>query len=311
MISRAQKILLECMDVKQSETVLVITDDSTEEIGNIFYMASAGISCESLLMKMKDRKCAGQEPPQAIAEAMKYADVVLCPTKMSLTHTNARIEALKAGARIATLPGIDMELFEAGALQADYIQIEERSEQIAGYLTAAERAVLIKDQYRLEFGLGGRRGIASTGRYRRPGSCGNLPSGEAYIAPVETEVNGSMLIDGSMVGIGVLEEPVLVEINSGEFTNLCDTLFQKIEVLNGLAANRIVAELGIGTNDKARLTGNILEDEKVMGTVHIAFGTNTSFGGVNKAECHLDGVIVNPTLWLDDKLILDRGVLMV
>ena len=72
--------------------------------------------------------------------------------------------------------------------------------------------------------------------------------------------------------------------------------------------NRIVAELGIGTNEKALLCGNTLEDEKVYGTVHIAFGTNTSFGGLNKADCHLDGIILKPTLYLDDKLIIKEGV---
>ena len=69
----------------------------------------------------------------------------------------------------------------------------------------------------------------------------------------------------------------------------------------------MVAELGIGTNDEAILSGVILEDEKLYGTVHVAFGTNTSFGGTNKADCHYDGIILKPTLYLDDELIIDKG----
>ena len=51
----------------------------------------------------------------------------------------------------------------------------------------------------------------------------------------------------------------------------------------------------------------ILEDEKVYGTVHIAFGTNTSFGGVNKADCHMDGIILKPDLYLDDVQVIRQG----
>ena len=71
--------------------------------------------------------------------------------------------------------------------------------------------------------------------------------------------------------------------------------------------NATLGELGIGTNEKAILNGIILEDEKVYGTVHIAFGTNTSFGGTNKADCHMDGIILKPTLYLDDVLVIDKG----
>ena len=58
-------------------------------------------------------------------------------------------------------------------------------------------------------------------------------------------------------------------------------------------------------------SGIILEDEKVYGTVHIAFGTNTSFGGTNKADCHMDGIILEPTLYFDDRLIIDKGKFVV
>ena len=68
-----------------------------------------------------------------------------------------------------------------------------------------------------------------------------------------------------------------------------------------------IAELGIGTNEAAKLCGIILEDEKLYGTVHIAFGTNTSFGGITKADCHLDGIILNPTLYLDDECVIRKG----
>lgn len=86
---------------------------------------------------------------------------------------------------------------------------------------------------------------------------------------------------------------------------------ENLAVLLKNETNGTLCELGIGTNDAAILNGVILEDEKVYGTVHIAFGTNTSFGGTNKAECHMDGIILNPTLYLDNILVIDKGVFKV
>ena len=83
-----------------------------------------------------------------------------------------------------------------------------------------------------------------------------------------------------------------------------------MQILFAKPENGITAELGIGTNHAAVLCGNILEDEKVYGTVHIAFGSNTSFGGTNKADCHMDGIILEPDLYLDDELIMKKGVFL-
>lgn len=71
-----------------------------------------------------------------------------------------------------------------------------------------------------------------------------------------------------------------------------------------------VAELGIGTNDRARITGNVLEDEKAIGTAHIAFGDNKSMGGTVRVASHLDGVILSPTVLIDGKPVLEGGELV-
>jgi leucyl aminopeptidase (aminopeptidase T) len=72
-----------------------------------------------------------------------------------------------------------------------------------------------------------------------------------------------------------------------------------------------VAELGIGTNDKALITGNVLEDEKAIGTVHIAFGDNKSMGGKIRVASHLDGVIMDPTVYVDGNLIMKDGKFLI
>ena len=139
------------------------------------------------------------------------------------------------------------------------------------------------------------------------GQSGNLPSGEAYIAPLEDGCDGQIQIDGSMVGIGLLESPLVATIANGRLTDLSGPQSQKLAFLLEDSRRATVGELGIGTNPCARLSGNILEDEKIYGSVHIAFGTNTAFGGTNQADCHLDGVILHPDLYLDGRCILQKG----
>lgn len=307
----AEQVLVSCLGVKKDESVLVITDDTRKEIGEALYQAACDLGCEGLLMVMKEREVSGQEPPKAVAEAMKAADVVIAPTAKSLTHTAARIQAAAAGTRVATMPGITREMFGKGAMTADYQEVEKLTVRITDMLTQADKARIEKDGKVLEISLKGRDGVPSPGVYKEPGKCGNLPSGEAYIAPLEDGSEGEMIIDGSMVGIGKLESPLHMKISGGKLREVTGDKSENLGILLKNETNGTLCELGIGTNEAAILNGIILEDEKVYGTVHIAFGTNASFGGVNKAECHMDGIILRPTLYLDDTLVIKEGVFQV
>lgn len=304
-------VLEDCLAVKKNESVLILTDDKKISIGKSLYEEAKKLAKETVLMVMEPRRVSGEEPPEVVAEAMKNFDVIVCPTSTSITHTNAKINAVKSGARLASMPGITEDMFHEGAITADYAEVEKLTLKLTELLSKAKTARLIKEGYRLEMSLNDRNGVASPGVYKNPGEAGNLPSGEAYIAPVEGSANGEMLVDGSMVGVGILQTPLHMKVVDGRLTEVKGEDRQKIEVLFNNERNGILGELGIGTNHAARLTGVILEDEKIYGTVHIAFGTNTSFGGRNKADCHLDGVVINPTLYLDDLLVLKDGKFMI
>ena len=311
LVKIAEQVLVSCLGVKKNEAVLVITDDTRKEIGEAIYEAACHLGCEGMLFVMKEREVSGQEPPKAVAEAMKAADVVIAPTAKSLTHTRARIQAAEAGTRVATMPGITREMFSKGAMTADYGAVEKRTAKITDMLTKADSARIEKDTAVLHINLKGRKGVPSPGVYKEAGKCGNLPSGEAYIAPLEDGSDGEMIIDGSMVGIGKLESPLHMKISEGKLRQVTGEESEKLDILLKNEVNGTLCELGIGTNEAAVLNGIILEDEKVYGTVHIAFGTNISFGGVNKAECHMDGIILKPTLYLDDILVIKEGVFQV
>ncbi|HHW02235.1 MAG TPA: aminopeptidase [Thermoanaerobacterales bacterium] len=312
LIDISKKLLVDCLGAKPGEKFLVLTDDYKEKLAEHLYKAGQELGMISMLFKIPALAKSGEEPPEAAAEAMKNSNVVICITQHSLTHTRAKKEAAACGARIATMPGITEDMFLKGAITADYNQVEKLTKKVAEILTLGSIVAIEKGGYRLEMSIEGRKGIESTGMYLEKGQSGNLPSGEAYIAPVEGSACGDILVDGSIVGIGRLKAPILLEIRKGLLTEARgEGAGEWLEILGSSDAARNVAEFGIGTNPNAILCGNILEDEKILGTIHVAFGSNNTFGGKISAGIHLDAVVLEPTVFVDGRLIMDKGRLMV
>ncbi|GAG68576.1 unnamed protein product, partial [marine sediment metagenome] len=303
-LNKGAEIVLEtCLAAKPGERVLIVTDTAKRDIGQALFEKALQLKLEAMMLVMKPTGVHGKEPPEAVAEAMKKCDIVLCPTQYSLTHTQARKAACDNGARIATMPGITEDMFSKGALTADYREIAVISDQVTELLNQAETARIEKEGKSLTMSIKGRQGISSRGLYHQPGLSGNLPTGEAYIAPVEGTAEGEIIIDGSIANIGLLKAPLQVNVEKGLAVNFKGPDGVRLEnILGPNKSARNIAELGIGTNPMARLIGNILEDEKVYGTVHIAFGSNATFGGLTQAGIHIDGIILRPSLYLDEKL---------
>lgn len=305
---RIRQIFEQSFCLKPEEALLVVTDDQCLSVGELLKNTAEELGYHPNFIHMESLALDGAEPSPEVASAMCDADVAICATGKSLTHTNARINATKTGTRVITMPGITLDMMENGATGADYRQVEKLTNVLTEKLSHASTATILKNNHRLTLDISGRKGIASSGVFREPGTSGNFPSGEAFIAPLETGAEGTTVIDGSMVSIGLLDTPLVAHFEKGKLHSLEGEQAKNLKVLFETPENSTIAELGIGTNEAARLTGLILEDEKIYGTVHVAFGTNTSFGGINKANLHYDGVILKPTLYLDDELILENGV---
>jgi leucyl aminopeptidase (aminopeptidase T) len=260
---------------------------------------------------MKPRQKSGEEPPVLVAEAMKQADVVICVTEHSLTHTNARRDAVFVGARVATMPGITLDMFSEGAITADYAKVKEVTNKLTKVLDSGGLVKIVKDGKELTFSIEGRRGVASTGVHLNPGDSGNIPSGESYIAPVEGTASGQIVVDGSIAGIGKIDSPLLLTVEKGRLVGAEGPYAEELITMLGEEEGRQLGEFGIGTNDKARITGIVLEDEKVYGTIHIAFGSNLTFGGTVDAGVHIDLVVKQPDVYIDDQKLLNNGKLVI
>jgi leucyl aminopeptidase (aminopeptidase T) len=309
----ARTAVSQCLGAKRGERFLVITDEPLREIGMAFFAAGREAGCETILCEILPRRNSGEPPPDPLPEFWKRFDLFLAPTSKSLTHTKARKEATEAGARGATLPGITPETM-ARCLAADYRAVADRSLHLARLLSAGT-AVRVRTAKGTDITLSiqGREAIADTGLLTERGAFGNLPAGEAFVAPVEGSAEGTIVVDGSIGDTGVLEEPITLVVRGGYVTEIrgggkADQVRRLLEP-HGREAFAI-AELGIGTNDRARLVGNVLEDEKVMGTVHIAVGNNAFMGGRINVPSHHDGVLLSPDLEIDGAPVMRGGKLV-
>ncbi len=306
--------LRDCMNVGKKETLLVLTDDATAPIGAALFEQGKTLAADTALVIMPERPVNGAEPPDVLAQLMQQYDVVICPTRKSLTHTNARRNACKAGARVGTMPGISEEVM-IRTLKADYHRIAERTGKLTAILDQTDLVrVTTPLGTDISLPIAGISAISSTGLVTEKGSFGNLPSGESYLAPEEGKSNGVFVVDGSFAGIGKIgEKPIRITVEDGYALNIEGG--REAQQLNDMLEpfgreGRNIAELGIGTNDQAIITGQILEDEKVMGTVHIALGNNLSMGGTCKVGIHVDGVFTAPTVYAGDRLLMQDGKLL-
>lgn len=303
------------MGAKKGESILVISDELKREIGLSLFENAKRLGYKALYVEMRSGKINGEEPPNEVAELMQKFDVVFCPTAKSLTHTNARRNASKLGVRIATFPGITKEIMIRG-MNADYNEISKRSIKLAKILEKGRHIrVTALAGTDISFDIKGMKPIASKGLFHKKGESGNLPTGETYLAPVEGTANGVFVVDGSMAGFGLIKNANLrIEVKDGFATKISGGPIAKklIAMLDKVGKGaRNIAEFGIGTNDSAKLSGVLLEDEKVMGTIHLALGNNITMGGTFNVPIHLDGLVKKPTVWMDGKLLMKDGSLLI
>lgn len=305
------------MALKPGEKVLVVTDKNKRQIGEAFLSAAQQITVNVELAEIPVAEFNGQEPPTEAAEKMLAADVVLMPVTTSLSWTQARMDATDAGARIASMAGGLDEDIILRTFETDYFQIKARVNKICDLLDTTDD-VLIQTELGtdLRIGIAGRQGRGRKGGlYTEKGYWGNIPCGEAFTAPVEGATNGVYFVDASQAGIGKVKQPIQITVKDGfaiEFSGGDDALKLQAK-LNSVGDPKAfnIGELGIGCNNKAQLSGATIEDEKVLGTCHIALGNNHLFGGKTQVGIHVDGVMKSPTIWFDEKKIMEKGKLLI
>ncbi len=311
----SKNVVQNLMGIKKTETVLIIFDENMIELAESLYNASQKAAKKTALLKIHVGKVDGQEPDKTVAEEMKKFDVIIIPTTKSLTHTKARKEACKAGARVATMPGITKDTFER-TLTIDYKKVDAVTQRLYDALNISKKVrVTTPAGTDVTFKVRPYR-QKPEGYILKKGSYNNLPAGETMMAPLEGTMNGKIVFEKSFSNIGLIKDQIIAEVESGFAKKISGgksaEKLKKILVSTKNPAVYNIAELGIGTNYAAKITGCFLEDEKVFQTAHFALGNNTAFNGLIYAPLHLDGLIIKPTIIIDDKkVIMKDGKLMI
>lgn len=243
--------------------------------------------------------------------------VIIAMSNNSTSHTNYRKLACHGGARFASLPHFDPEMFGT-SMTVDWLALSARTARLVQAVNRAEWVyVECPNGTVMHICKRGRCADGDDGLLTKPGSFGNLPAGEAYFAPLEGESHGVMVLEWGPTR--KLETSLKLTVADGRLVHIEGDEPHRQKLEQKFAENPDcwnLAELGIGTNDKASRPDNVLEAEKIMGTIHLAFGDNTGFGGVVAAPFHEDYVFYQPTVTLvmedgSEEVILDSGTLMV
>lgn len=311
----ATRLLVCSLGLSQGESCLVVCDPDREKLGTAVYKAASRITSAAGLNVIEPPGPEGwhSDTLTRLEEKVQGYDVILLTTSRSLSHTDARRRAVRKGARLASMPGITDETLLRAA-QPDYQKVSERSRRLSDILSAAD-TVSVKTSLGTDitFSVSGMKGYVDSGLYTRKGTWGNIPAGEASVGPREGTAEGCIVVDWSMSTIGRLIEPLHMDVKMGRAVDIrgkqADMLIERLKPFGDPAFT--VAEFGLGTNDCAQLCGLTLEDEKVLGTVHLALGNNISFGGSTSVPIHLDGVLTKPTVHIDDEPIIEQGRLII
>ncbi len=307
----ARIILKNCLKINRKDKVLIITDKKRENIGNKIFNEACKLCEKVLLIKIPVAKHNGEEPPKKVAELMKKFDFIIAPTTCSLTHTKASQNAAKKGVIIATLPGITKGIMEQ-SINLDYRKLKNYTSKIYELVKKSKKIkITTKSGTSLEFLTKNRKWIEDDGDFTK-NKIGNLPAGEVFIAPYEGTCNGILVIDWAKNDNKTYaKKGVVLKIKKGKVVSISDEKCVLGDYFKKIKNAKNIAEFGMGTNYKAKLIGNILQDEKVLGTCHIAFGNNTSIGGKVYSELHFDTILINPTVYIGDKVLMQEGELII
>ena len=315
-----------CLKVKAGESVVIITDAETIEIGSAIKTAIEKITADVKFFLMEDFGARPIDYPKAIDDAIKAADVSIYAAQGAegelQTFRRHMLKAVEANTRLrhAHMIGITQEIMKDG-MCSDYEEIQRVSRMVYEKVKNAEKIRVITEKgndFVAEFSPQ-LKWLISDGDIA-PSQWKNLPDGEVFTSPVN--VNGKVVIDGCLGDFftqryGSLEStPIIIEVENGRAIKesiQCENEQLRDEFIKYLFeidenSNR-VGEFAIGTNTGlTKLIYNLLQDEKFP-SVHIAFGSPLpgKTGAKWDSKAHVDGMIKDPTIYVDGKVLMDKG----
>jgi leucyl aminopeptidase (aminopeptidase T) len=317
-------------NIKPGMQVLVITDTAHDpRVWQVIMSAISEVGAEGTLAMFDPRPADYFDPPAAVCEAMKKADVNILLATTGMLHAKANFEAMRAGVGVICMDGgMTLEMFQSGAVTEDQKQMAVRQHYVAKNIFGADaKMVRVTSKYGTDFTYSVEKRIhipalpgddfvpykivSMTRNKNFPRPRFLYPNGEFNIPPVESSANGKLVIDLSMHQFDRLKTHIELTIENSIIKKIDGgpeawTLRKYLETFGDENCYMCPAEASVGINSKAVVRGIQREDKNIMGSMHFGIGTNIDVGGTIHSNIHLDGILLEPTVYVDgDKRIED------
>lgn len=309
----AQRVVGSYLGLKPGERLLVVTDMHTSpSIPEALADAASALGGDPVVTVMPPRSHSGVEPPPPVAAAMLESDVVVSVASTSMYHTKAKGAAQRRGVRGCFNAPSREDAWIDGAMTADFTEIRERSERLAERLRGASTVHVVSPAGTdLTASIAGREPKGwLTGICRNPGEVSAYPGGEVSLPPVEGTARGIVVVEHVLTDVGLLDGPITWKVEDGAVVSIEGGASAEVlrRHVGGVENAENIGEIGIGMNPRARLTADITESKKRLGTAHVAMGDSAGeYGGTVVSDVHLDGMVLDATIESDGRVLISRG----
>ena len=317
MMPGAMKAMTQCAGVKKGENVVIACDTNKLRMAEALAAAAYAVGGVPTICAFTPTGAHGAQVPKAVVGACAKSDVLFMPTSWSMTHTDARIEAIKNGSRVCTMCEATEDCLCAGGILGDFEENDRVGRKIGAVMAAGQRIRMTSEGGTdISAVITGRPVQYETGLFREPGQFAALPNSELNISPEEGTVEGVIVADVRLMGYGIIrEEPVVIEVKAGEVSKVsggkgADYLRETLAGFGNRDAYNL-AEFAVGLNPACRAYATNLEDLGKLGFGHHGIGSNYAIGGRVAAPCHIDVIYSQASLEIDGKLVMEKGKILI
>lgn len=317
MMRGAIKAMTQCAGIKEGENVVIACDTNKMRLAEALAAAAYASGGLPTIVTFPPTGAHGAQVPAPVVGACANSDVFFFPTTWSMTHTDARIEAVKNGARGSTMCEVTEDCLCTGGILADYEETDRLGRKLGAIIAEGETIRMTSSLGTdLTGKISGRPVQYETGLFREPGQFASLPNSEINIAPIEDTTEGVIVANIRVMGFGFLhDDPVRIEVKKGQVTGItggraAEYLTAALESFCDKTAYNL-AEFGFGLNSMSRIGATNQEDLGRLGFGHHGIGSNYAIGGEVAAPCHIDVIYSEATIEIDGKPILANGQVVI
>lgn len=312
----ATKLVREMMLVKPGENVVVTTDTAgSDEIVNATASAARAAGAFPTVIRYALPPAAHMEPTAPVAAAIKASDVWVEYAFRPIFYTAAHLAAVAAGTRYLNVARAQIDWFVRTVGEVDYPKMVELGDRLAELTESSETVRVTSPAGTDIVGRNNGRKAHNHGPAQEPGKSYML-GGQVGWCPIEETVSGTIVFDG-MVSypeeLTQLSSPIRVDVKDGIVTEISGGRDAEVfdQWLRGFDDPNMLrlAHFTYGFNPGATLSDHIVEAERAYGVHVFGFGKQVPLiGGKGwDAADHTDGVVLDPSVWLDDELLEKDG----